>query len=55
MLGRTIWRQHLGMDDVALGRKVLHPVDALVAHSRGQTVGGGGTALDPALWPMTLT
>ena len=41
MLGRTLWQHDLGMDDTALGGKVLHTVDALIAHPRGRAVGGG--------------
>ncbi len=42
LLRCVLGQQHLGMDDAALGGKVLHAVDALVAHPRGRAVGGGG-------------
>jgi hypothetical protein len=40
---RRILRQHdLGMHHAALGRKVVAPVQPLVAQPRGRAVGGGG-------------
>lgn len=49
LLRGAIRQQHLGIDDTTLGGKVLHAVDALVAHTRGRTVGGGCHRARPGL------
>jgi hypothetical protein len=41
-LRRILRQHHLGMDDAALGRKIVAAIKPLVAQPRARAVGGGG-------------